>query len=180
MVRLLEAIEFSADKHRLGKRKDEDGTPYINHPLRVAMLLAEVGGVGDVELLQAAILHDTIEDTDTTPAELEARFGARVLRWVAEVTDDKSLPKQKRKQMQAAGAASLSREAQMIRVADKIANLQDLIRRPPADWPTERKRDYGEWTARVVEGCRGCSPPLERTFDETLEKLRGTVHENPV
>lgn len=175
IVRLLEALEFSADKHRRGKRKDEDGTPYINHPMRVCMLLADVGGVKDVKLLQAAILHDTIEDTETIPSELEARFGRRVRKWVEEVSDDKSLPKKVRKRNQIESAASLSRKAQMIRVADKIANLEDITDRPPVDWPAKRKREYGDWTERVVDRCRGCNPTLERKYRVTLDKLRAAL-----
>ena len=97
MEELLAALRFAAEKHRSQRRKDSESTPYINHPIAVAELLARVGKVDNLELLQAAILHDTIEDTETTAQELDERFGERVRRLVEEVTDDKRLPKAERK-----------------------------------------------------------------------------------
>ena len=94
---LLDAIAFAAHKHRDQRRKDAEASPYINHPIALAHLLASTGGVADLAVLQAAILHDTIEDTQTTHAELSARFGVRVADIVAEVSDDKTLAKQDRK-----------------------------------------------------------------------------------
>ena len=97
---ILRAIDFAARKHRDQRRKDEEASPYINHPISVSLLLADVGNVIDPEVLSAAILHDTLEDTDTTPEELKAEFGTRICRLVQEVTDDKKLPKTKRKELQ--------------------------------------------------------------------------------
>lgn len=171
LTALLKAVAFSAEKHRLGKRKDADGTPYINHPIRVATLLAEVGGIEDVEVLQAGILHDTIEDTKTTPPELEAEFGPRVRSLVEEVTDDKSLEKQTRKERQVEGIRDISTEARAIRIADKMANLEDIEARPPAEWATDRKRGYPDWTRRVVRECRGASPALEARYYRTFWRL---------
>ena len=99
---LLKAVHFAADKHRSQRRKDVEASPYINHPIEVAELLARVGGATDLVLLQAAVLHDTIEDTKTSPEELEAVFGLEVRRVVEEVTDDKRLPKAERKRLQLA------------------------------------------------------------------------------
>lgn len=175
ITKLLEAIEFSADKHRKGKRKDEDGTPYINHPIRVAALLAEVGGVEDVELLQAGILHDTIEDGGATSTELAELFGEKVRKWVVEVSDDKALKKKQRKQLQVDTAGRLSREAQMIRVADKIANLEDIAAHPPRDWSKKRKRKYVDWATEVVRKCRKCPAPLKQKFVKVRDELQATL-----
>ena len=103
---LIEAISFAAEKHRNQRRKDASASPYINHPIALADVLANEGRVTDIDVLCAAVLHDTIEDTETTVAELENRFGPRIASIVVEVTDDKSLPKQVRKQLQIENAAS--------------------------------------------------------------------------
>jgi guanosine-3',5'-bis(diphosphate) 3'-pyrophosphohydrolase len=147
---LLHAAAFAADKHRNQRRKDRARTPYINHPLAVARVLAEEGGVKDPQILAAAILHDTLEDTETTLKELQREFGAHIARLVAEVTDDKSLPKQRRKQLQIDHAPMKSKGAALIKVADKICNLRDLRDSPPKHWTAERQRIYRDWAFRVI------------------------------
>lgn len=161
---IIAAAHFAADRHRDQRRRDTV-TPFINHPLALADILVNEGGVRDPLVIAAALLHDTVEDTETTPAELEARFGAEVAGIVAEVTDDKALPKQERKALQIAHAAHASPRAKMVKLADKIANLRDLAARPPLDWPQERRDGYVRWSAEVVQGLRGTSAALEAVFD---------------
>jgi (p)ppGpp synthase/HD superfamily hydrolase len=174
-ARLFAALHFAADKHRDQRRKGACASPYINHPIEVAELLVRVGRVTDVALLQAAILHDTLEDTETAARELEERFGSTVRRLVEEVSDDKSLPKEERKRLQVEHAPTLSRQARQIKLADKICNLRDLTERPPADWTLERRGAYLEWSEQVVAGCRGVNAHLEREFDEALAKGRARL-----
>jgi len=162
---LLKALAFAAHKHRHQRRKDPGASPYINHPIALADVLVNEGGVTDVEVLCAALLHDTVEDTATTPEELAGAFGARVARIVAEVTDDKALPKAERKRLQVAHAAELSPEAKLVKLADKICNLRDVAERPPASWDLARRREYFDWAKRVVDGLRGAHPRLEAAFD---------------
>ena len=169
---LLKALHFAADKHRDQRRKDEDASPYINHPIEVAELIARVGGVSDLVTLQGAILHDTIEDTNTTPEELEAAFGPEVRRVVEEVTDDKLLPKADRKRLQIEHAPELSERAKHIKLADKIANVRSVTFAPPAKWPLARRLEYLDWTEQVVGGIRGCNPDLERLYSELLDEGR--------
>ena len=166
---LLQALSFAADRHRNQKRKNEDRSPYINHPIQVAQYLAEQG-VTDAVTLVAAVLHDTIEDTETTGEELESRFGPEVRSVVEEVTDDKSLRKEVRKNLQVEHAPSLSERAKLVKLADKIANVTDVTHSPPVDWPLERRREYLDWTERVVEGCRGTHPGLEARYDAVLSE----------
>jgi len=128
-------------------------------------VLVNEGGVSDVEVLCAALLHDTVEDTATTPEELVDTFGARVARIVAEVTDDKALNKADRKRLQVENAAHLSPEAKLVKLADKICNLRDVAERPPAGWDLARRREYFDWAKRVVDGLRGSHPRLEAAFD---------------
>lgn len=169
---ILKALHFAADKHRDQRRKDVEGSPYINHPIEVAELLARVGGVTDLVTLQSAILHDTIEDTKTKPEELEAAFGPEVRRVVEEVTDDKQLPKGERKQLQIEHASHLSERAKQIKIGDKISNVLGVTQAPPADWSLERRLEYLDWTEKVVEGCRGCNATLESFYDQVLAEGR--------
>ena len=166
MVTVLKAAAFAAAKHRLQRRKDAEASPYINHPLALAYILASEGGVTDTVVLAAALLHDTVEDTDTTLDELQREFGTEVAATVAEVTDDKTLPKEERKRLQVVKAASKSDAAKLVKLADKISNLRDIASAPPADWSLERRRAYFSWASQVVEGLRGVSPALEAAFDE--------------
>jgi guanosine-3',5'-bis(diphosphate) 3'-pyrophosphohydrolase len=167
---LLRALAFAAHKHRDQRRKDAGASPYINHPIALADVLVNEGGVTDVEVLCAALLHDTVEDTATTREELENAFGTKIARIVAEVTDDKSLPKAERKRAQVEHAARLSAEAKLVKLADKICNLRDVAERPPAEWDTARRREYFEWAKSVVERLRGAHARLEAAFDAAYAK----------
>jgi len=169
---LLKAAAFAADRHRDGRRKDIDGSPYINHPLGVANILANVGSVIDPTTLVAALLHDTIEDTCTTADELETIFGREVRLLVEEVSDDKSLPKEVRKRLQIEHAAHLSPPAKLIKLGDKISNVIDVVDNPPAEWSLDRRREYLDWTERVIAHCRGVNESLERHYDEVLARGR--------
>lgn len=166
LARLLEAAAFAADRHRHQRRKDVDATPYINHPLEVARILTEAG-VGDVEVLMAAVLHDTVEDTETSYEDVLRTFGQRVASLVMEVTDDKSLAKAERKRLQVLNAPKKSDEAKMIKIADKIANLRDLKNSPP-QWVESRVLAYVEFARQVATGCRGVNERLDRAFDNHL------------
>jgi len=163
---ILKAASFAAEKHRSQRRKDADASPYINHPLALAHLLATDAGIDDPVVLCAALLHDTIEDTETSYDELVAEFGREIADVVVEVTDDKSLPKAERKRLQVAKASSKSAAAKLVKLADKTCNLRDIAGSPPADWPIERKQQYFDWAREVVVGLRGASPALERAFDQ--------------
>ena len=158
----MKEIEFASRKHSTQRRRDQDASPYINHPIAVTHLLADTGGVTDLVTLMAAVLHDTIEDTQTTAEELEAQFGRTVRKVVEEMTDDKSLDKAVRKQLQVDHAPHLSSRAKAIKLADKIANVQDVTDTPPAKWDLARRIDYLDWTEKVVAGCRGTNAPLEK------------------
>lgn len=168
---IFDALLFAAKKHRDQRRKDADASPYINHPIEVAALLARAG-VSDPVLLRAAILHDTIEDTQTTADELDRAFGAEVRRVVEEVTDDKSLPKAERKRLQVEHAPHLSERARQVKIADKISNVRAIAEEPPKDWSWERRWEYLDWADRVVAGCRGLNAALESIYDEIVAEGR--------
>ena len=165
-AQLLKAISFAAKKHAAQKRKGADEEPYINHVLEVANLLANVGQVTDFDVLIAAVLHDTVEDTATTATEIDEKFGANVGKMVMEVTDDKSLPKAERKLLQIEHAPHLSDGAKLIKLGDKISNIRDVTENPPDGWPLDRRIEYVEWGKKVVAGLRGINTDLETHFDE--------------
>ena len=157
---LLKAIEFASVKHRDQRRKDELKAPYINHCIRVARIMEAFGDITDSEILMAGVLHDTIEDTDTTPKELEVLFGRRVRELVEEMSDDKSLPKQRRKELQIEHAPHVRQDAVPIKLADKIANCEDLLVSAPESWSRKRIGDYFKWAEAVVEGFPKTNPSL--------------------
>ncbi len=165
---LLKALEFAAAKHRDQRRKGRGASPYINHPIEVARALAEIGGVSDPDILSAAILHDTVEDTQTTPAELQEIFGARVRSLVEEVTDDKKLTKAEQRRLQIVHAPTLSPGARLIKLGDKLCNVHDVIHDPPPSWDPNRRREYLAWAAEVVSQIRGTNAALEETFSKVL------------
>jgi len=167
LAALLDALHYAADQHRDQRRKGALAVPYINHPIAVARLLASVG-VTDVDVLRTAILHDTVEDTDATFDALEARFGPRTTGFVREVTDDKSLPKQRRKALQVEHAPTKSFGAALIKLADKTCNLRDIARSPPEHWPLERQQAYFDWARAVVEGLPPVNEALKAAFDDAL------------
>jgi guanosine-3',5'-bis(diphosphate) 3'-pyrophosphohydrolase len=162
---LLDALAFAAEKHRMQRRKDAEESPYINHPIALAQVLCNEAGITDTVVLCAALLHDTIEDTNTTAEELRKRFGEAITNIVVDVSDDKSLSKETRKMLQIEHARSLSREAKLVKLADKICNVRDVTVTPPADWPLQRRRDYFDWAKQVVDGLRGVHRELEGVFD---------------
>lgn len=167
----IRAIAFAAHKHRDQRRKDPAASPYINHPIALADVLANEGGVTDMEVLCAAVLHDTVEDTETTVDELRAHFGERIASIVDEVTDDKGLPKQERKQLQIEHAPHISAQAKLVKLADKICNVRDILHSPPRSWSVERQERYLHWAAAVIEGVRGEHEVLEAQFDALYARL---------
>lgn len=151
------ALAFASRKHSRQKRKDADASPYINHPIALVSILAVEAGIDDSDTLCAALLHDTIEDTDTSTEELVKAFGAEIAALVVEVTDDKRLPKAERKRLQIEHAGHLSPKARLVKLADKIANLRDVADSPPVDWSLGRRQEYFDWAKQVVD--RIADPP---------------------
>ncbi|MBK5964803.1 phosphohydrolase [Thiocystis minor] len=164
-ARVVDALSFAAHKHRDQRRKDRDASPYINHPIALMRVLALEAGIQDPLVLGAALLHDTVEDTETTPEELAERFGPAIRDLVMEVTDDKALPKAERKRQQVLHAAGASEGARLVKLADKICNLRDVADNPPSGWDLARRQGYFDWSAEVIDQLRGTHPGLEAIFD---------------
>lgn len=187
-VKLMECVNFAAVKHRNQRRKDSDATPYINHPIGnkitsfkytgaywlynagVARILSYEAGITDLVVLQAALLHDTVEDTDTSFEEIEEKFGKIVADIVREVTDDKSLPSQERKRLQIVHAPASSHQAKLVKLADKLYNLRDLTRAVPRGWTSRRREEYFEWAKKVVDGLRGTNQTIEQELDKIFSE----------
>jgi len=171
LAKFILAAAFAARKHKTQKRKD-GVEPYINHPLETAEILVKIGDIKDEDILAAAVLHDTIEDTDTNEEEIANLFGQKVCDYVKEVTDDKSLPKEIRKRLQIEKASKLSAGAKQIKIADKISNLYAIMNSPPKDWSLEEKVEYINWAKEVVDKMRGVNENLEKYFDEAYLKAK--------
>jgi guanosine-3',5'-bis(diphosphate) 3'-pyrophosphohydrolase len=166
---LFRALAFAAHKHRDQRRKDAQASPYINHPIALADVLVNEGGVRDVEVLCAALLHDTIEDTETRPSELAQHFGPAIAAIVLEVTDNKMLKRVTRKKMQVEHAARVSGQARLVKLADKICNLRDVIASPPANWDLKRRREYFDWAKQVIDRLRGEPGEPQRALEAAFD-----------
>lgn len=169
---LITTLNFAAAKHRDQRRKDREASPYINHPIQVAEILWRVGEVRDIMTILGALLHDTLEDTNATPAEISELCGDEIVALVQEVSDDKSLPKATRKCLQVEHAPFLSLRAKQIKIADKICNVYDIAHSPPRYWSVKRCREYLDWSEQVVNGLRGANPALEAYYDTVLSEAR--------
>lgn len=167
---VLRAARFAAWKHRDQRRKGRGAVPYINHPLDLAHVLWFEGGVADPVILAAALLHDTLEDTQTTLQELQGEFGEQVASIVMEVTDEPTLNWRARKKLQISRARLASAEAKQVKLADKICNLRSMVSSPPNGWPVERQRAYFDWSKEVVNQIRGVNPELEQRFDQIWKR----------
>ena len=163
---LLKAVWFATEKHRTQRRKGDD-SPYINHPVGVAWILQHEAGVNDQLVLEGALLHDTVEDTDTTFEELEREFGREIRDLVDEVTDNKALSKDERKRMQIQHAGEASDRAKLIKMADKLYNYRALLKVPPKGWDASRIQGYFVWGSFVTRRCAG----VNQTLDEILESF---------
>ena len=168
---VLKATQFAALKHCDQRRKDGK-TPYIIHPISVAMILSEIGSIEDLEILSAALLHDTLEDTDTSAHELDKNFGSRVRIIVEELTDNDMLTFSQSKQMQIENAPYLSKNATLVRIADKISNVSDVIENPPPEWNQKRCNKYVDWAEAVMNNCQKVNQDLENHFFELLTEYR--------
>lgn len=183
------AASFAAEKHKNQRRKNKEQTPYINHPLEVAAILVKEGGVTDETILQAAVLHDTIEDTNTSVQELIDLFGNKVAEIVMEVTDDKKLSKLERKLYQINHSPFLSNEAKQVKLADKISNLRSLLHETPVGWSLNQVAGYFVWASKVAVGLQGVNKNLDSVFNSMMLNdhfpYKGMIHKclhpkNPV
>ncbi|KAH8404747.1 hypothetical protein KR215_012214, partial [Drosophila sulfurigaster] len=189
-AQFMKCLQYAAHQHRNQRRKDPQETPYINHPINVSTILATEAGINDEGVLMAALLHDVVEDTDATFADLEQLFGDDITGLVREVTDDKSLEKMERKRLQIVNAPKASRRAKLIKLADKLDNLRDLQVNTPTGWTEvssqiklnklaifcynlhlqERREAYFVWAQRVVDGLRGTNAALEEQLDQIFRQ----------
>jgi (p)ppGpp synthase/HD superfamily hydrolase len=175
-IRLVsEAAELAARRHNGMARKGRGDEPYINHLAEVANLLAAATDGADAELVAAGWLHDTIEDTETTRAELAEKFGERVASLVVEVTDDMTLPKSERRRLQVVDASKKSPGAKLIKIADKISNIRARILSEPTPEERDDLFDYTAWAGQAVAGCRGGNAWLDKTFDDAVALARSTL-----
>ena len=166
------ALALATEKHKNHTRLAKKKSPYIAHPIAVRHILSDVGGVEDAEVLAAALLHDTLEDTPTTREELIENFGQMVCSLVEEVSDDKTLPRQTRKDLQIQHAPQLSEGAVLIKLGDKISNVTDITHTPPTNWDSSRRLEYFDWAEKVINNCPKVNTSLEKYFKDSIQKGR--------
>ncbi len=169
------AFNFASQRHSKQRRKGEAQEPYINHLAEVALLVAEATRGKDPNLIAAALLHDTIEDTDTTREELAICFNDDIANLVNEATDDKTLRREERKQLQITNASKKTQRAKILKLADKTSNLRSIANSPPKNWDSLRKTEYIDWALRVVSGLGDFPTELKTHFDQAVEKARNSV-----
>jgi GTP diphosphokinase / guanosine-3',5'-bis(diphosphate) 3'-diphosphatase len=175
LITVMRAADAAARWHVHQRRKGAAQEPYINHLLEVAMLVAEATDGKDLNLVIAALLHDAIEDCEVPKELIAEAFGSDVATLVAEVTDDKRLPKDERKQLQIETAPKKSSRAKILKLADKTSNLRSLSTSAAPDWSVRRKLEYLAWAGKVVDGLRGANPLLEKQFDEAARTARQSL-----
>ncbi|EDW83097.1 uncharacterized protein Dwil_GK22495 [Drosophila willistoni] len=168
--KFMECLQYAAHKHRDQRRKDPQESPYVNHVINVSTILAVEAGIEDENVLMAALLHDVVEDTDASFADVEELFGGDICSLVREVTDDKTLEKQQRKRLQIANAAKTSSRAKLIKLADKLDNLRDLQINTPRGWTEERRVQYFVWAKQVVDQLRATNSILEEELDKIFKE----------
>lgn len=174
MTQQADAFTLAAKWHEGQVRKGVHREPFVHHPLRVASLLIQ-HGIYEEAVLSAAMLHDVLEDSECPLEEIESAMGPEVLAWVSELTDRKDFLKLERKQMQVERAEMLSPQAKVIRLADKIDNVESLLRDPPTNWSWQRQRDYVAWADRVVRHLGPCHCALEATYRTVRDKVWSVV-----
>lgn len=164
IAKVVRAAYFAGEKHSKQRRGDVEATPYINHPLELASILVDEGLVGDVDVICASLLHDTLEDTDTSVDELVANFGPKIAGIVAEVSNDMSLDSQARKISELESISTLSKNAKLVKLVDKIANIRDVSTMPPVGWNLEKKEHYFDFALSIAERAKDASPRLYEIF----------------
>ena len=175
-VSVLRAAYAAAQWHVHQRRKGAAQESYINHLLEVASLVTEATAGTEPDVVIAALLHDAIEDQGVTAETIASEFGRHVANIVMELTDDKSLPKVERKRLQVENASHKSRQAKLIKLADKTSNVRAVANSPAPDWSIQRRQEYIDWSKSVVAGLRGTSPWLEQQFDEAAERAAWSLN----
>ncbi len=172
---IIKAADLAARAHANQRRKGEGDIPYVNHCTAVARLVATVSN--NEATLAAALLHDTVEDSDATLEQIADEFGPDVAAIVDAVTDADDitdLPLAERKAKQAEKMRTAPDGAKLVKIADQTSNLTDIVNIPPG-WSVEKRTAYLEGATQVVAACRGASETLEQKFDEAAARMRATL-----
>ena len=175
LILVLRAADLAARWHVHQRRKGAADEPYITHLIEVANIVTQATNGSEANVTIAALLHDAIEDQDVKAETIAKEFGQHVADIVLEVTDDKTLPKAERKRLQLEHAPHKSREAKLVKLADKISNVRAIADSPAPDWTVERRLEYVQWARDAVARLRGTSPSLKSQFDEVVARAEGSL-----
>lgn len=166
--KILDTALYAAEMHKFQTRKSDESS-YICHPLAVAKIIYECG-ITDLNILQASILHDVVEDTTATIKDIRDKFGEDVANYVYEVTDDRFLSRVERKKMQIEHAKVISDGAKIIKCADAYHNLSDLLKSPPPSWSEDRIRGYFIWKRVVTNYLKGINTNIDKKLDDLFNE----------
>lgn len=167
---ILKAVRYTAKKHQTQTRANAKKTPYLIHLLAVADQVMRIGQCYEESVIIAALLHDSIENTDITYEEIEKVFGLKVASYVKELTEDPKLPLKERKKLQIVHAFHQSKEVALVKMSDKLHNLNTLMTDPPEGWTEKRIDDYFLWAQAVVDNLPASNNPLKEELHKTIEK----------
>lgn len=171
--RIADAVLFAADAHA-GQIRTDKGDPYFNHLAEVAAMCAALDPFDPV-LVTGCYLHDTVEDTHVTEADLRARFGDALADLVLDVTDPPGLKGEARRQRQVTHTAASGPRVKRLKLADKTSNIEELIGLPPERFDAQANARYLDWARKVVDVCRGAAPELEARFDASAARLEAEI-----
>ena len=166
--KVFQALIFAADKHKNQRRKDLENTPYINHPIEVANFLIK-HGITDSNIIICALLHDTIEDTNTSFEEIKELFGEEIALTVRDCTDNKKLDKITRKKEQIEHAKYIRNNAKLVKLADKYSNISMLAINPPSKWSPEEIIGYTHWGYAVCKNLFGINEKIDKTVSDMFK-----------
>ncbi|MDR2539287.1 MAG: HD domain-containing protein [Chlamydiales bacterium] len=167
---ILQAMEFSTEKHRFQTRKNDRKTPYVSHCFEVAYKVMSVGEVRDLTSILASLLHDILKDTQTTVEEIEKTFGTQVAKVVDELTGDRKLSLQEKKRQETIHASYRSKPAAIVQLADTLCNTLELLNHPPKGWSRKYIDQYFQWAQTVVDRLPLVNPKLKEAVLITLNQ----------
>ncbi len=167
---ILQAMQFSAEKHRFQTRKNDRKTPYVSHCFEVAYKVMSVGEVRDLTSILASLLHDTLKDTQTTVEEIEKKFGIQVAKVVDELTGDRKISLQEKKRQETINASNRSKPAAIVQLADTLCNTLELLNHPPKGWSRKYIDQYFQWAQTVVDRLPSVNSKLKEAVLLTLNQ----------
>jgi len=165
---VLGAAIFATEKHKSQVRSNEKKTPYIIHPIEVADLVMKIGHVYDKDVLITALLHDVMDDTQTTYEQITSLYGTKVSSYLEEMTSKQGLSLKEQKKQQIMQAFRQNPSVAIIKLSDKLSNLKTLATSPPPSWSRDRIDQYFQWAQTVIENLPESNQLLKKAVKNVI------------